>query len=99
MVFSTLPEAPFEEALFEAPFVAVVAVDEEELYFYLPPVVGLPEAAALPVPEDPLPPAEDPPPLPLPQPASINASTSVRAPTRSVPFSGVVIILSLHPLG
>jgi hypothetical protein len=82
----------------EASFVVVVAADEEELYFPPPPegapMIDLPEVVALPLLDD-YSPAEDPQPPPSPQ----LTSTSVRAPTASVPFSALFIVLSLLPLG
>src|SRR5215217_2433922 len=96
MVLSTPPEVPLE-----VPSFVVAAADEEEPYFPPPPegplVVALPEVVALPVLEDPLP-AEDPPAPPPPQLTSTTASTSVRAPTASVPCSALFIVLSLLPL-
>src|SRR5215218_5835877 len=93
MVSSVPPEASF----------VVLAADEEEPYFPVPPegplVVVLAEVVALPVLGEP-PLAEDPPAPPPPsQLASTTASTSVRAPTASAPFSALFIVLSLLPLG
>src|SRR5215212_9154296 len=81
----------------EAPFVFVVAADEEGLLFPSSPedalVVDSPEVVALSVLWDSLP-AEDPPtPAPPPQLASTTTSTSVRAPTANVPSSALFVVL------
>jgi hypothetical protein len=91
MVSSVPPEASF----------VVLAADEEEPYFPVPPegplVVVLAEVVALPVLGEP-PLAEDPP-APPPPSQLASASTSVRAPTASAPFSALFTVFSLLPLG